>query len=1216
MSRLNTFCSAGILLFGLQSAMICNGAEEVFQSAGFARAPEGALDIAHAPAPLFRDSVTDGAADPSVVWNAKEKAWYIFYTQRRANMEMSGNESWYMGTKIAFAKSSDQGRTWNYVGTAQGVSRGMQAETFWAPHVFEDNGTYHMFVTFIPKVVKSAKGQPEIAHFISKDLLTWEYSDTADVKSDDIIDPGVVKLRDGRWLMVFRDCRKQNRTAKVVSTDLKNWTRLNELSGDGHHEAPVVLFWKNKFWLFIDEWKGIGVYASDDGINYTRNSLILDKAGTRADDGYWGSHPGVALAGDRAFIFYHVHAGRRIGVDTLALDQKGIDYKRTSLQVAELELKENKIICDRDQYKPQEVNVPLDASSKVLYDPRATSDMDDLATSEQTAQFVASLKTDWTLFAEDRSHSIRRHTGLPKRWLADLPSHTGCFRGTAQPGEFYVFQLGVFAARNATGPLAVRYENLPGARCFNLGGSDLMGKTFAKTVTVEKGRLQPLWFGVEVPKNARKPIQGKIVVTADGVSQEVDVVLNVAGVVLDDHGDRDSWRLSRLRWLDSTLGLDDNVVTRPFIPITRDGRTLKILGRELELGKDGLPAQMRSFFNASNSAITRRPARELVSAPFRFIVETADGVITFKPAKLTFVRELKGVVEWQVDAKAEGLQLKVSGLMEYDGFADMKCCLTASRPVQVKDIRLEVDVSSGADTYFMGLGHPGGASPQAVEWKWNAKVNQDGFWIGAVNGGFKLQLYGANWQMPLVNAYYHWRELIIPESWGTGGVRLNKNEAGTKIVAYSGPRELAADQPTAFNFKLFLTPFKPLNTEEQWSLRYLHKGQGVEDEDYRDLKRVKAMGANVINIHHNKEQNPTINYPYFDVSLPLLKTCVADAHANNIKTKIYYTTREITGNLPELFAFWSLNGEIICPSPGKDGKNARPVTNSKGPHPWLLDHLGDTGYIPAWREVLEGRYNKMLDLAVITTPDSRLDNFYCAGLAFTLRETDFDGLYIDDTALGRKGFQRAHRIFEAAGKSLLVDMHSWNHNNVHAGNTSTAYLFMQNFPYYHRLWLGEGYNCNAPLDQMLVQQSGIPFGLMSEMLDHANPWHGMVFGETARLGWSGDPRSMWKFWDAFGMAGTTMIGFWDAACPIKSGREDIPVTIYRKPGKALVAIGSWSAKEETVQLLIDWRALGLDPAKATLSAPAIAGFQEEAALQAGAAIPIPAGKGRLLVLTE
>jgi hypothetical protein len=126
----------------------------------------------------------------------------------------------------------------------------------------------------------------------------------------------------------------------------------------------VVLFWKSKYWLFIDEWKGIAVYSSDDGINYTRNSLILDKAGTRADDGYWGSHPGVAIAGERAFVFYHVHAGRKIGVDTLALDQQGIEFKRTSLQVAELELKDGKIFCERDKYQRQEVNPPAGESSK------------------------------------------------------------------------------------------------------------------------------------------------------------------------------------------------------------------------------------------------------------------------------------------------------------------------------------------------------------------------------------------------------------------------------------------------------------------------------------------------------------------------------------------------------------------------------------------------------------------------------------------------------------------------------------------------------------------------------------------------------------------------------------------------------------------------------------------------------------------------------------
>jgi hypothetical protein len=108
--------------------------------------------------------------------------------------------------------------------------------------------------------------------------------------------------------------------------------------------------------MFIDEWKGIGVYESDDGIRYARNNLILDLAGKRADDGYWGSHPGVALAGDRAFIFYHCHAGKTIGAHVPARDQTSLEFKRSSLQAAEIELYDGKITCDRDKAfrKPEE----------------------------------------------------------------------------------------------------------------------------------------------------------------------------------------------------------------------------------------------------------------------------------------------------------------------------------------------------------------------------------------------------------------------------------------------------------------------------------------------------------------------------------------------------------------------------------------------------------------------------------------------------------------------------------------------------------------------------------------------------------------------------------------------------------------------------------------------------------------------------------------------
>ncbi|MBP1767820.1 MAG: family 43 glycosylhydrolase, partial [Candidatus Aminicenantes bacterium] len=40
----------------------------------------GAGESRTPPAPLYRDPVFDGAADPSLIWNDKERSWWVFYT--------------------------------------------------------------------------------------------------------------------------------------------------------------------------------------------------------------------------------------------------------------------------------------------------------------------------------------------------------------------------------------------------------------------------------------------------------------------------------------------------------------------------------------------------------------------------------------------------------------------------------------------------------------------------------------------------------------------------------------------------------------------------------------------------------------------------------------------------------------------------------------------------------------------------------------------------------------------------------------------------------------------------------------------------------------------------------------------------------------------------------------------------------------------------------
>ena len=81
----------------------------------------------------------------------------------------------------------------------------------------------------------------------------------------------------------------------------------------------------------------------------------------------------------------------------------------------------------------------------------------------------------------------------------------------------------------------------------------------------------PPWprFGVQIPLDAAvgATIAGRISLAfAAGVeAATVGVSITVsAGDPLYDHGDADTWRMSRLRWLDSTIGSDDADVPWPY----------------------------------------------------------------------------------------------------------------------------------------------------------------------------------------------------------------------------------------------------------------------------------------------------------------------------------------------------------------------------------------------------------------------------------------------------------------------------------------------------------------------------------------------------------------------------------------------------------------------------------------------------------------------------
>lgn len=830
----------------------------------------------------------------------------------------------------------------------------------------------------------------------------------------------------------------------------------------------------------------------------------------------------------------------------------------------------------------------------------AYTEMERTATPVELQSLLAAHKDAlWLLFPETRAYPVRMFDTLPERWAQRGPG--GELSDSALRGEYLSFQVGVWAPNQAIRQVQVAFADLHGPdgavisakalTCFNLGGTDFTGKPFTAQVDVAKGRVQPLWMGLDIPANAKPGVyRGEVTLSAEGVpAQKVPLVITVGEGAAVAHGDDDPFKLTRLRWLDSTMAQDDALV-KPFTAITVKGSALGILGREVKLGNNGLPTQIESRFDEKMTGFAAQP-RALLAAPMQLIVQDASGAHAWAAKGTPRVqKDGPGKVHWTVTGNAGPLQGEVKASLEADGTLTYAVALTATKATILSDIRLEMPLRNDVAQFQLGLGRTGAAAPTDFSWKWNVQNNQDGAWIGAVNAGVEFHLRDEHYLRPLNTNFYHQQPLRMPVSWdnsGQGGVTLHRDKARYLVKAFSGPRSMQAGETLHYDLVMRVTPFKTINPAQHFGERFFHK--------YGDLDAIKADGANVVNIHHATPINPWINYPFLESKA--MRAYVDAAHQRGMKVKIYDTVREVSDRAPELPMLESLGHEVI--SAGKGGGFS-----------WLQEHM-DGDYIAAWH-VPENR-----DAAVINAGQSRWHNYYIEGLDWLARNVGIDGLYLDDVAYDRTTMKRVRKVLQAHRPNPLIDLHSASQYNPRDGYINSALLYMELFPYIDRLWFGEefDYEKTSP-DYWLTEISGIPYGLMGEMLRHdGNPWRGMVFGMTNRLGWSpgSDPRGLWSLWDEFGIAKADMIGWWVHDTPVKTGRDDVLATSYVRKGQGtLIAIASWAQEKADVKLSIDWKALGLDPRKAKLTATAVQGFQPAATFAPGDAIPVEPGKGWLL----
>lgn len=300
--------------------------------------------------PLYRDPVYDGAADPTVVWNPRARQWWMFYTDRRANVPALAGVTWVHATPIGIAQSADGGAHWNFAGMARfdlPPSYGGTNVTCWAPDLAEaPDGTWRIFLAVVPGVFRDWNHPRDILELRSSDLVHWAGAQKLPLASDRVIDPSIEHMPDGTWRLYYNDERAGKAIDYAVGPDLDHWTDMGRAFTNRGCEGPKGFRWHGKYWVIVDEWRGLGVFRSDDAAHWQKQpENLLAGTGTGPDDGAPGDHCDVVVNRGRAYLFYFTHPGRH-GPEAR---KDGYEQRRSSIQVTELREEAGWLTCHRDQ---------------------------------------------------------------------------------------------------------------------------------------------------------------------------------------------------------------------------------------------------------------------------------------------------------------------------------------------------------------------------------------------------------------------------------------------------------------------------------------------------------------------------------------------------------------------------------------------------------------------------------------------------------------------------------------------------------------------------------------------------------------------------------------------------------------------------------------------------------------------------------------------------
>ncbi len=234
--------------------------------------------------------------------------------------------------------------------------------------------------------------------------------------------------------------------------------------------------------------------------------------------------------------------------------------------------------------------------------------------------------------------------------------------------------------------------------CINTDAVDKFGKSKTQSIMMTKNIIQPLFFTVKADKIGARQEKCKISISTAEGTYGFDMLFDISTAPVRNKGYDDLWRLSRIAWLNSRLYQDESIVKPYTKPELKNGR-MSVIGREIELGKYGLPAQIYSKFSESVE-LENEVQKTLFEKPSQFLIGDApipDG----ETGKEVYPNRIEAVTE----SVCDDYSAKISSVLRYEGMIEYSVEITPKRDFTVDNTELRFFISKDCVVLMHGLGH-------------------------------------------------------------------------------------------------------------------------------------------------------------------------------------------------------------------------------------------------------------------------------------------------------------------------------------------------------------------------------------------------------------------------------------------------------------------------------------------------------------------------------